>query len=528
MEKLTGKNIIGSKDSSLGTASFQAFNPASLEVLEEIFYQATETEVNEALELARLAFQQYKNKSGAEKAEFLETIAKEILELEQKIVQRACLETGLPEARIKGEIGRTTGQLNLFASLIREGSWCEATIDKGNPTREPLPKPDLRKILIPIGPVVVFAASNFPLAFSVAGGDTASALAAGNPVVVKAHDSHPGTSEIVARAIQTAIQKTNMPEGVFSLIQGKSHDTGKQLVMHQATKAVGFTGSLAGGKALFDLANSRKEPIPFFAEMGSINPIFVLNEAIKNRANSIAEQLAGSITLGVGQFCTKPGLVVVENNENIGTFLSHLSERLSNIEEGTMLNEGISSSFSNKTSSIKEQGVELVIEQAEQPRLKGRPVLAKIEAKSFLENPKLHEEIFGPFALVVVCNNSSEIEEVAKSLEGQLTGAIVAEEKELSENTKLISLLKEKVGRLIFNGMPTGVEVCNSMQHGGPFPASTDGRFTSVGTSAIKRFARPVAFQNWPEALLPDELKSSNPLNIMRLQDNIWTRDALD
>ncbi|NJO91964.1 MAG: aldehyde dehydrogenase (NADP(+)) [Chloroflexia bacterium] len=528
MEELTGKNIIGFRDSSEGTQTFQAFNPSNLEIIEDQFYQATESEVNEALLLASKAFQEYKIKVGLKKPNFWKPFPKKLWLLNQKLHQRACLETGLPEARIKGEIGRTTGQLNLFASLIREGSWCEATIDKGNPTREPLPKPDLRKMLVPIGAVVVFAASNFPLAFSVAGGDTASALAAGNPVVVKAHDSHPGTSEIVARAIQKAIQKTNMPEGTFSLIHGRSYEAGKKLVLHPATKAVGFTGSFAGGKALFDLANSRKEPIPFFAEMGSINPVFILNRAINNRGNSVAQQLAGSITLGVGQFCTKPGLVVIENNENTNEFLNGLAESLSTIGEGTMLNEGISSVYSKKTSSIKDLGVELMVEQSEQPRLKGRPVLAKIQANDFLKNPKLHEEIFGPFALVILCENPTEIQDVAERLEGQLTGAIIAEENELSDNKELVSALQEKVGRLIFNGMPTGVEVCHAMQHGGPFPASTDGRFTSVGTSAIKRFARPVAFQNWPEELLPDELKSSNPLNIMRLQENSWTRKALE
>ncbi len=495
-------------------------NPKTGESLVGEFPISGKEEVNTIMKDAWKAWQEYRDFSGKKKGQFLRTIAEEI-EQAEGLVERVMEESGLPEGRVRGERGRTCNQLRLFASLVEEGSWVEATIDKAQQDRQPIPKADIRKMLYPTGPVVVFTASNFPLAFSTAGGDTASALASGNPVVVKAHESHPGTNDIVSKAILRAAEKIGMPEGVFATVYGQGYETGQQLVLHPLTKAVAFTGSLRGGKALYDLAGKRAEPIPVFAEMGSVNPIFILPNKLKANSDGLATQMAQSVNLGVGQFCTNPGILVVLDNEDIPGFTSSLKEAFSQISPSCMLNAGIFDNFEKKKKHILDQeGVQSEYEfNGNGSAPNGRPAVGSVLADQFLKNGDLQEEVFGPFTLLVKCKNQEELLKVARQFEGQLTATIMGQDDEVLAHKELFNILREKVGRLIFNGVPTGVEVCHSMQHGGPFPATTDGRFTSVGTAAIKRFARPLAYQNCPDALLPDELKEANPLGISRVVD---------
>ena len=416
----------------------------------------------------------------------------------------------------------------MFADLLREGSWLEASIDTAQPDRKPIPKPDIRRMLVPMGPVVVFAASNFPLAFSTAGGDTASALAGGNPVIVKAHSAHPGTSALVGHAISRAAEKCGMPDGVFSMFHGSGATVGQALIKHASIKAAGFTGSRSAGRLLFDLACQRDEPIPFFAEMGSINPIVILPNAMNERPKEIAGLIAGSITLGGGQFCTNPGLLLIIEKKGYSNFLDELNDAISTIAPSVMLNEKIHKSFeTDKYSALNQKGVK--IEAVSRHEITGdnlaMPTLASVNAASFFRNSSLSDEIFGPYSLIVKCKNENELEDIVGTLEGQLTATIFAADKENEDYGSIINQLKNRVGRIIFNGVPTGVEVCGSMQHGGPYPASGDVRFTSVGTSSIKRFTRPIAFQDWPDYELPDELKKSNPLNIWRWVDNYLTKE---
>lgn len=527
--KIKGENLIGFDYSAKGSKTFKGYNPLTYQELDEIFHDGTLDEVDRAMELAMDAFYIYQAYPGSKRAEFLEAIAEEIEALGDDLITRVQLETGLPAARVIGERGRTTGQIRMFAELLREGSWVEASIDLAQPERTPAPRQDLRKKLVPLGPVVVFAASNFPLAFSVAGGDTASALAAGNPVVVKAHPSHPGTSELVSKAIIRAAKRTGMPEGVFSMIHGSSYKPGNALVMHAHTRAVGFTGSFQGGKALLDLAASRSEPIPVFAEMGSINPVFILDKALEKRSSALASQLADSVNLAVGQFCTKPGIFVVQENRELDTFLKLLSEAFSQKVPAAMLNTRFTTNYSRLISEIEtRKDVQFLHRgQASDEKNNAVPVIASVLAEDFLKNPSLHEEIFGPFAMVIVCRDKSQMLQLAKELKGQLTLTLMAEPGELATSGELIATLQQKAGRIIHNGVPTGVEVVPSMQHGGPFPATTDSRFTSVGTAAIKRFVRPVCFQNWPEDQLPDDLRNHNPLKINRIVNGEWTNSSL-
>ncbi len=521
---ITGKNYIGNKLSNLSGKTFHAYNPVDFNMHDQTFFCATEEEVNESVKLAKNAFSVYKNFSGEQKAQFLDVIAEEILSLGDELIKTAMSESALPEGRIIGERGRTVNQLKMFASLLREGSWVEATIDTALPEREPIPKSDLRKFRQAVGPVVVFGASNFPLAFSTAGGDTASALASGCPVIVKSHPSHPGTGELVASAIIKAADKTNMPNGVFSFLNDSGFEVGSKLVSHPEIKSVAFTGSFTGGKALFDLANKREEPIPVFAEMGSTNPVFILPEKMKNNTKILAENLAGSITLGVGQFCTNPGLIITIENDSLLSFITSLSESIRNSTPGKMLNKGITQNYiSKRNSMLKKKGIKLEGSSTDSEEL-ATPTVISVDAKTFISNPDLHQEVFGPFSLIVKCKNYEEMISVASSLEGQLTATFQAEAKELNEQKELLIIVKDKVGRLIYNGVPTGVEVCSSMHHGGPYPATTDSRFTSVGTDAIKRFTRPISFQDWPDELLPNELKNTNPLNIWRLVNNSFTQ----
>ena len=510
-------NLIAGVSSAEGTDVLQTVNPATQTSLPEHFSIATNKEVNAAATSAHEAWKIYKRTPGTEKARLLRTIADEIEQLGDILVDRVMAESGLPEGRVKGERGRTCNQLRLFADLVEEGSWVEATIDEAIPERQPFARADIRKMLLALGPVVVFTASNFPLAFSTAGGDTASALAAGCPVIVKAHPSHLGTNALIAQAISRAIEKCNLPKGIFSSLQG-GIETGQQLVQHPLVKAVGFTGSYRGGKALFDLANSRPEPIPVYAEMGSNNPVFILQEKLKSDYEAIATTIANSVNLGAGQFCTNPGILVLQKSEATTAFLGALKSAFGKLKAATMLNEGIFNAFEKgKMACVNAKGVELLIEgNKDNGAWKGNPSFASVSARDFIENKLLQEEVFGPFTLAVIADSDQEIMEVANHLQGQLTATIMGSEEELNQGEDLVDALSQKAGRVIFNGVPTGVEVCPAMHHGGPFPATSNSIFTSVGTDAIKRFTRPVAFQNMPEALLPTELKSGNPLNIWR------------
>ena len=516
---IQGKNILGYSLEGEGKVVLKAREASNQHELPENFVAATPHEVDVAAQLAARVFPIFSKTDPENRARFLETIASEIEHLGDELLQRASSETGLPLARFEGERGRTCGQLRLFAKVVREGSWVEATIDTADADRTPLPKPDVRKMLVGVGPVLVFTASNFPLAFSTAGGDTASALAAGCPVIVKAHESHLGTNELVARAIQRAAQKTGMPEGVFSSLNGDGLKTGNFLINHPKIKSVAFTGSFRGGMALHKIAQERKEPIPVFAEMGSINPVIACAEALKSKGEDLAQKYAAAITLGVGQFCTNPGLLIGISSPELDNFKLQLSAQLDEVAEGTMLNQSISSSFSNgKEKTLAQDGVSCATRKSQ------ASTLAVTTGQNFVANPQLHEEVFGPLSLLVECADEEELLAVVDGLQGQLTGTILAEDADQVFAEKAAILLQEKVGRIIWNGVPTGVEVCHAMHHGGPFPATTDSRFTSVGTSAIKRFARPVSFQDFPQSLLPGELKDGNDLNILRKVDGEWKR----
>ncbi len=487
----------------------------------------TTEEIELAMQDAYSAFLQYRYKSGKEKAAFLRAIAEEIELLGAEVIETAMSETHLPEARLAGERGRTCFQLRNMAAVVEEGSWVDATIDTAIPDRQPLPKPDVRNMLVPIGPVVVFGASNFPFAYSTAGVDPAAAWAAGCSVVVKAHPAHPKTSAMVASAIKKAIEKTAMPQGVFQHLNGDGFELGQALVMHPRTAAVGFTGSLAGGKALFNLANKRPVPIPVFAEMGSTNPVFILPEALSQNIEKFAKMYALSITGSMGQFCTKPGLIFGIESADLQQFISILSDEIAHIPPVEMLHSGIAKAFRTNREIVL--GQPNVMKESEaifgNDQNDGIPSLASITAQDFMANPIVHQEVFGPFALVIKCQNQEELEEVTQHLEGQLTTTIMATENDIEAFTNLMQSVSLLCGRIILNGVPTGVEVCDAMQHGGPFPASTDARFGSVGAHSIKRFVRPFAIQNFPDKFLPSELKSSNPLNIWRTVNGKLTKE---
>jgi len=482
--------------------------------------------INDILLQSREAFLVYRNRTGDEKAAFLEAIAKSIEDLGDPLIRTAMGETNLPEARLQGERGRTTNQLRQFAAMVKEGSWVEARIDTAIPDRQPLPKPDMRKMMVPLGPVVVFGASNFPFAYSTAGVDTASALAAGCTVVLKAHPAHPQTSALVAGAIEKAIRTCGEHPGVFQHVTDSSFEAGRMLVQHPMTKGVGFTGSFSGGKALYDFAASRQEPIPVFAEMGSINPVFILPGALKVRGEKVAEMYAASITQGVGQFCTNPGLLLSLKGADLDSFTKQLADRIRAIAPGTMLHPGIAENFvRNRGKALKEKGVTLVAESATAPQSnQAIPTIASVEAETFTKNHNLLEEVFGPYSLLVGARSQAELLAALDVIPGQLTATIIGEENELKEYSEFIARVTDRVGRVIVNGVPTGVEVCPAMHHGGPFPATTDSRFTSVGIDAAKRWVRPVSFQNFPHDLLPAELQDQNPLGIWRLVNNNWTK----
>ena len=485
-------------------------------------------EIQSVMQQAWQAFHVYRKLSLKQRAAFMREIAKEIELSGDELIQTAMQETNLPEARLRGERARTIFQLNSYADFCENGQWLDARIDTPIPGKTP-PKPDIRKILIPLGPVVVFGASNFPFAYSTAGGDTACAFAAGCPVIVKAHPAHAKTSEMVATAIMKAVANSYLPKGVFAHVHGADISVGEALVKHPYTKAVGFTGSFTGGKQLFDWGNQRKEPIPVFAEMGSVNPVFLLPEKIKTDAVEIAKQYAASITLGAGQFCTNPGIIIGIDNDDLNTFMDALSGEIKLITPAPMLHAGIYKNYVEKRAAALSQPDVETVAVAEQDAafMEATATIASTTAEIFMQNPLLHQEVFGPYSIIIRCSDITEMKEVAINLEGQLTATLMATENDIINNNDLVEAVKNLCGRMLLNSVPTGVEVCLAMQHGGPFPATTDSRFTSVGADGIKRFARPIAFQNWPDSLLPDELKNDNPLNIWRTVDNKPSTDNL-
>jgi 2,5-dioxopentanoate dehydrogenase len=515
---LLGTSFIGYSRSTGTEPCGNGVQPGTGTKLEPTYLTATPEEVEKAMALAATAFPIYSNLSGKVRAGFLRAIATEIEAVVDDIVERGQQETALAEARLRGETGRTTGQLRMFANLIEEGSWVDARIERADPDRKPIPKVDLRSMLRPLGPVAVFCASNFPLAYSVAGGDTAAALAAGCPVVVIAHEAHPGVAEIVAAAVIRAAIASDMPEGVFSVLYGGGRKIGQAVVKHPVTQAVGFTGSRAGGTALMDIAANRPQPIPVYAEMSSVNPIVILPGALERGEEALAEAFFGSLTLGVGQFCTNPGLVFLPEGKG-EAFLTKLKSLIEAAASGTMLHAGICKSFAESTAAVAAtEGVETLARSAtEAGPGQGAPAVFTVSISDFLKNEALQNEMFGP-ATLVVRGTPEEIEAAIPHLEGQLTASLHATDEELADNPGLVHALQTRAGRLIFNGFPTGVEVCNSIVHGGPFPATSDGRSTSVGTMAIFRFCRPVAWQSFPDAALPAELQEANPLRIKRME----------
>ncbi len=487
--------------------------------------------VDEAVASAEEAFLDYRRAEPHARAGLLDAIADEIVAAGDELLTTADSETSLGLPRLTSERGRTVNQLRLFATVVREGSWVDARIDTAAAARIP-PKPDVRRMLVPIGPVAVFAASNFPLAFSVAGGDTASALAAGNPVVVKAHPAHPQTSDRVAAAIRAAVDRCGFSSGTFALVHGASPDVGMALVKHPLTRAVGFTGSLRAGRALFDAAAGRAEPIPVFAEMGSTNPVFLLPGALEQRGATIAAALADSATLGVGQLCTKPGLVVGVTGPAWDQFVAAFAKRIEDKSSARMLYPELAARFAEGVEKLERtRGVaklgrprQALLGTDQAPPL-ARPVAWQVEASHFLQTPSLREELFGPSTILIRASNAQDLVEAARSLEGQLTATVYGTEGDLASFCTLVEVLERKVGRVVFNAVPTGVEVGPAMNHGGPYPATTDVRTTSVGTAAILRFARPLCYQDALEPILPAELRNHNARGIWRLIDNCYTRD---
>ena len=529
--KLSGQSIIGFRSGGNAGLSFQATNPRTGESLPPDFFTAKPDEVNLAASLAHEAFAIYSQISGREKGKFLRTIASKIEGAVDALVERAEQESALPKPRLQGETARTCGQLRLFAEVVEEGSWVIARIDRADPGRKPAPRPDIRSMLHPLGPVVVFGASNFPLAFSVAGGDTASALAAGNPVIVKGHPAHPGTSELVGQLLRESVRECGLPEGVFSLLLDSGAGVGVALVKHPLVKAVGFTGSHSAGRTLMDLAAARPEPIPVFAEMSSTNPVFILPGALRQSGDDLATGTYASLTMGAGQFCTKPGLLFLPENGDAKNFIDRLGKLVVESRQFNLLTSGIRTAYQSTTARRQtEKGVKLLAARqassADQEFGVGA-ALFEADLESFLRNPDLAAEVFGPATLIVRHSKREQVLEVARNLGGHLTATILGTEADLREFSDLLAILKTKVGRLVFNGFPTGVEVSHAMVHGGPYPSTSDGRSTSVGSGAIFRFCRPVCYQGFPESALPDELRDSNPLGIWRMLDGEMTKEAL-
>jgi 2,5-dioxopentanoate dehydrogenase len=534
--KISGQSIIGFRSPIKSGATFRATNPRTGELLPIEFVVAGPDDVDLAATLAHEAFEIYSQVSGREKGKFLRAIAAKIEGAVDIIVERAEQETALPKARLQGETARTCGQLRLFAQVVEEGSWVTARIDRADANRKPAPRPDIRSMFHALGPVVVFGASNFPLAFSVAGGDTASALAAGNPVIVKGHPAHPGTSDLVGQLLRDSVKECGLPEGVFSLLLDSGTEVGVMLVKHPLVKAVGFTGSHKAGRALMDMAAARREPIPVFAEMSSTNPVFILPGALRENGDNISTGMFGSVTMGVGQFCTKPGLVFLPENTHATRFVDKLKKLVAESGPFHMLTPGIRSAYQSATARRRtETGVKLLAERmspsatthSNDENFSVGTALFEADSESFLQSADLSAEVFGPATLIVRHSTRAQALEIARNLGGHLTATIHGTEADLREFSDLIAILKTKVGRLVVNGFPTGVEVSHAMVHGGPYPSTSDGRSTSVGSEAIFRFCRPVCYQGFPEALLPDELRNSNPAGIWRMVDGEMTREPL-
>lgn len=526
MNTLTGCMYIAGAAITGAGAAFRARNPATGEEIGAEYREADAAQIAQATSAAAVAFTEYAYFPASRRAAFLRAIADGILALGDALIDQAQAESALPRARLETERLRTMHQLRLMAETIEEGSWVEARIDTGDPSRAPTPKPDLRRMLVPLGPVAVFGASNFPFAYSIVGGDTASALAAGCPVVSKAHPAQPGTSEMLAAAVTDAARRLDMPAGVFSAVQGWSHETGTALVTDARIQAVGFTGSLRGGRAIFDAAAKRPEPIPVYAEMGSVNPVFLLPSAVAERGAEIANGLANSMTQGVGQFCTNPGILVGVRSEALDALVSALAHRIRDTAAGVMLYDGLHQNFERGVERSKTAGAHVVAEGgAAQGPSEAHVSLLGVDARTFVDTPALREEMFGPASILVTANSVDELEQVAEAMEGQLTASIHGTEEELVTHARLVRLLERRVGRLIYNGYPTGVEVGHAMQHGGPYPASSDARTTAVGSASIVRFARPVCYQNFPARALPSELRDANDGRIWRMIDGRLTQD---
>ena len=522
--QITGQMLIGKKQVFGLAGNIKAIAPATNREIEPVFGFATTENLELACQLAQSAFDAYRLSTLEQRARFLESIATGLLDLGPLLIERATQETGLPVARLEGERGRTVNQLRLFAKVVRDGHWLNATIDSALPERVPA-RPDLRLQKIPLGPVAVFGASNFPLAFSVAGGDTVSALAAGCPVVVKAHNAHLGTSELVGRVIQRAVSDCALPEGVFSMLVGAGNQLGQQLVSHPAIKAVGFTGSRTGGLALVSTASLRKEPIPVYAEMSSINPVFLLEQALLSQGEQLARNFVDSLTLGAGQFCTNPGLLIAIDSEASQAFLRQAALALEDKQASTMLTPGIHQAYVRGSEHLADiTGLKLVGkgQQASSP-CAAQAMFSVCSASTFLATPALQEEIFGPSSIAILCQDFAEVLEVASILEGQLTATVHAVSADHEQARKLMPVLEKKAGRILFNAFPTGVEVAHAMVHGGPYPATSDSRSTSVGASAIERFLRPVCYQGIPAELLPAALQDDNPLQLTRMMDGKLT-----
>ncbi|MEO6992018.1 MAG: aldehyde dehydrogenase (NADP(+)) [Lacunisphaera sp.] len=523
--KPDGVSLIGFGSGIPGGKTFQAFDPARGVNFEPTFSSASLGDVERAVQLASAAAPVWARLSGAQRNGFLRAIADHLDANSVDLVARAMLETGLPEARLKGEVARTSGQLRLYGGAAERGDWLDVRIDLALPERKPLPRPDHRSMLRPLGPVVVFGSSNFPFAYSVAGGDTASAFAAGCPVIVKAHPAHPGTGEMVGRLILQAVRECGLPEGTFSLLFDAGFEIGQALVKHPQVKAVGFTGSIKGGRALADLAAARPEPIPVYAEMGSINPVFILPGAIAERSTALVDGLHASATLGVGQFCTNPGLIVLQRSPEAEAFVKALATKLVGTAEAPMLTAGIQKNFASNTSVRGRLPGVAVLAQAKMATACGAaPVWFEADALTFLSSHALSEEIFGPSSLVVWCRDAKEMLDVAQHLEGSLTATLLTGKDESAAQVHLVDMLAAKAGRLVLNGYPTGVEVSNAIVHAGPYPSTSDGgRSTSVGTRALTRWARLICYQSFGEDLLPPEMQSANPLTLRRLVNGEWS-----
>ncbi|MGN8249438.1 aldehyde dehydrogenase (NADP(+)) [Pseudomonas sp. SMV7] len=523
---MTGSNFIGGQRSAAGSVRLHSLDARTGEALPLAFAQATPEEVDAAAQAAEAAFAEYNGMAPQRRAQFLDAIADQLDALDDSFIATVCRETALPAGRIQGERARTSNQMRLFANVLRRGDFLGARIDRAQPQRQPLPRPDLRQYRTGVGPVAVFGASNFPLAFSTAGGDTAAALAAGCPVVVKAHSGHMATAEQVAEAIERAVLATGMPAGVFNMIYGAG--VGEALVRHPAIQAVGFTGSLKGGRALCELAAARPQPIPVFAEMSSINPVLVLPAALQARGEQVARELAGSVVLGCGQFCTNPGLVLGIAGEAFSRFLTALGAQLADQPGQTMLNAGTLRSYIQGVQRLHQHPGVRHLAGAEQAGDQAQAQLFQADVSLLLNGDALlQEEVFGPATVAVAVADEAELRRAVQALHGQLTATLIAEPQDLQRFAALVPVLQRKAGRLLVNGYPTGVEVCDAMVHGGPYPATSDARGTSVGTLAIDRFLRPVCYQDYPDALLPDALKNANPLGLQRLVDGQHSREAL-